>query len=47
MPTCNNCGGFVSAEFTRVFGNNEDEVYGCVSCRNTTELNDGAATNVS
>lgn len=45
MPTCNKCGGFVTAEFTRVFGDNHDEVFGCINCRNATELFNGAATN--
>lgn len=32
MPTCNNCNGFVSTQFSRVFGDNQDEVEGCLHC---------------
>lgn len=28
-PTCNRCGNKVSKDFARVFGNNQNEVYGC------------------
>lgn len=35
---CQNCGAFVSARFARVFGDNDDRVYGCRECMTTTEL---------
>ena len=38
MPECNNCGGFVTRDFTRVFGNNADRVFGCASCATTGEI---------
>lgn len=30
--TCNGCDGSVSNRFAKVFGNDEDEVYLCLSC---------------
>lgn len=33
MPECS-CGAFVSEAFARVFGDNEDKVYGCIRCEN-------------
>lgn len=44
MPDCNRCGSFVTMRFTRVFGDNEDTVYGCHNCLAMTELSDGAAS---
>lgn len=41
MPTCNNCDEFVSVEFTRVLGNNEDEVDGCLHCQAAGGLTTG------
>jgi len=38
---CNNCGSFVSRRFSRVFGNNEDEVYGCLQCSTMRDLREG------
>jgi DNA-directed RNA polymerase subunit RPC12/RpoP len=32
MPTCYNCEAFVTADFARVFGDNEDRVYRCTEC---------------
>jgi hypothetical protein len=32
MPTCNECGRFVTQHFARVMGDNNDEVWGCVNC---------------
>jgi len=44
MTICENCGSFVTPQFARVFGDNEDDVYGCPSCTAVTEILDGAAT---
>ncbi|WP_254538893.1 DUF7563 family protein [Halomarina litorea] len=38
---CQNCGDFVTQQFSRVFGNNADEVYGCLSCRTARDLREG------
>ncbi|WP_200840265.1 hypothetical protein [Halorubrum sp. JWXQ-INN 858] len=43
MPDCNRCGSFVTSNFTRVFGNNESEVYGCHHCMAHANLIDGEA----
>jgi len=37
---CLNCGSAVSAQFARVFGDNQNNVFGCTSCLTTTELLD-------
>lgn len=34
---CQECGARVSPHWRRVFGNNEDEVYGCPQCTNSVE----------
>jgi len=44
MPNCNSCGGHVTKQFVRVFGNNEDEVYGCGNCMATVDLINGDGT---
>jgi hypothetical protein len=41
VPECRRCGSFVTQEFTRVFGDNEGQVDGCVDCRSTRELTSG------
>lgn len=43
MRECLNCGSRVTVRFARVFGNNDDEVYGCPECRGVRELYEGAA----
>jgi len=32
MATCRGCGSYVSDGFTRVFGDNEGNVYSCPKC---------------
>jgi len=32
MSNCNTCGGFVSPDFVRVFGSNENELFACPNC---------------
>ncbi|WP_425498434.1 DUF7563 family protein [Natrinema soli] len=40
MPECDECGGFVTQDFIRVFGI-EGEVHGCPNCMTRRELSDG------
>ena len=40
---CRNCGSFITPEFGRVFGNNDDEVFGCFHCLSATAVKNGAA----
>ncbi|WP_233274872.1 DUF7563 family protein [Haladaptatus cibarius] len=40
---CRNCGSFVTPQFTRVFGNNQNEVFGCFECMTATEVKRGRA----
>jgi len=44
MPACNDCGAFVTSRFARVFGDNEDNVYGCRTCLPVTALVEGQAS---
>lgn len=41
MLTCHTCGADVTPSFARVFGNNENEVFGCMQCRSMAELQQG------
>lgn len=43
MPKCQNCGSFVTPDFVRVFGSNEDSVHGCLDCIGATAVKNGAA----
>jgi hypothetical protein len=38
VPICKNCESFVTADFARVFGNNDGEVFGCADCTPFREL---------
>ncbi|WP_458190644.1 DUF7563 family protein [Haladaptatus sp. NG-WS-4] len=40
---CQNCNSFITPEFGRVFGDNDDEVYGCLECMSGTEVRNGKA----
>ncbi|MGA9402367.1 DUF7563 family protein [Haladaptatus sp.] len=40
---CRNCGSFVTPDFARVFGNNDDEVFGCLDCMSATAVKNGNA----
>ena len=40
---CRNCGSFVTRDFARVFGNNHDEVFGCLDCMTATDVKKGGA----
>jgi hypothetical protein len=43
MPHCQRCGSFVSADFIRVFGGNEREVFACLGCTTAMDLYEGEA----
>ena len=40
---CQSCGSFVTRDFARVFGNNQNEVYACLECTTSTEVKRGGA----
>lgn len=42
MPECQNCGGYVSHEWVRVFGDRQGEVHACYDCSSARHRNDGA-----
>lgn len=42
MPTCNNCGRYVSHDFIRVFGR-DGEAQHCIDCARNADLHAGAA----
>lgn len=44
MHTCLNCGEFVSTDFVRVFGTNDDEVHACPACAHMTEIFNGRSS---
>jgi hypothetical protein len=44
MYTCNNCGEFVTRGFVRVFGDDDDRVFGCPDCMNMRDVMNGAAS---
>jgi hypothetical protein len=41
MLACNACGSEVTRQFARVFGDNDDRVFGCMACRSMAELQQG------
>jgi hypothetical protein len=43
MIQCRNCGTYVTPDFARVFGNDEDEVFGCPACAPFSALMSGRA----
>lgn len=40
MATCDNCGVFVTADYARVFADNDGVVQGCPHCTAFSELTD-------
>ncbi|WP_438267097.1 DUF7563 family protein [Haladaptatus salinisoli] len=40
---CRNCGAFVTRDFVRVFGTNDDKVFGCFECMHATDVKRGGA----
>lgn len=43
MYTCNNCGARVSPDFARVFGDNQNDVFGCMECMLWADIQQGKA----
>ena len=41
---CRNCGTYVSSQFAKVFGDNEDEIHRCIECTTLRDLQQGAGT---
>jgi len=41
MRECENCGSKVTSEFARVFGDNDDNVLGCMNCCTGRDLREG------
>lgn len=41
MPRCLSCDSFVTADFARVFGDNDHEVHACPDCCTQTNLMSG------
>jgi len=41
MRNCENCGEPVSELFCKVFGDNEDNVQGCIECSDRTAVREG------
>ena len=37
-PRCQNCGGHVTPQFVRVFGDNDDTVHACPNCSTCREV---------
>lgn len=37
MPTCNNCGSYISKDFIRVFGDNDGTINRCLNCGKQSE----------
>jgi hypothetical protein len=46
MPTCSNCDSFVTPDFVRVFGAEDDRVFGCPQCANMRELMEGLGARI-
>ncbi|WP_457852053.1 DUF7563 family protein [Halalkalicoccus salilacus] len=44
MPRCNACGEHVTADFYRVYADNENNLHGCPACMSMTKIKDGEAT---
>lgn len=41
MPECLGCNSHVTEDFQLVFGNNENDVYGCPECMDAREIYEG------
>lgn len=42
QTVCQSCGHYVTDTFRRVFGNNQDDLYGCLNCSTMRDLRSGA-----
>lgn len=40
---CRSCDTYVSADFARVFGDNDDTIHACLNCTTLAALRDGQA----
>ncbi|ELZ80433.1 hypothetical protein KU306_17380 (plasmid) [Haloferax larsenii] len=40
MKTCNSCGQYVSVDFARVFGTNNNQVFACLACSTMSEISE-------
>lgn len=40
---CHNCDSFISQQFARVFGDNQDNVHACIECSTLSSLREGKA----
>lgn len=40
MAECQNCGGFVTDDYARVFGDNQNDVHDCRQCPTEREIRD-------
>lgn len=45
MPVCQECREFLTPDFGRVFGDENDDVYACFACQPRTAIR-GAAANL-
>jgi len=43
MPECQNCGSYVTRNFQRVFGDNQNNVQSCMDCGDRTGVREGGA----
>ena len=43
MKQCRNCDSYVTLDFARVFGDDDDEVFGCPKCAPFSALMGGQA----
>jgi hypothetical protein len=41
---CHNCNSFISQQFARVFGDNDDRAHACIRCSTLHSLRDGKAS---
>ena len=40
---CQSCGSFVTKDFARVFGDNDDQVHGCLECMSASDVKRGGS----
>lgn len=44
MPLCDECGNHVTADFQRVFADNDGTLHGCPACMSMTDIKNGKVT---
>ncbi|WP_162994070.1 DUF7563 family protein [Halalkalicoccus subterraneus] len=44
MPQCDECDHHVTADFHRVFADNDGRLFGCPNCLSATAIKNGKAT---